>query len=194
MRHCIAELVKLIFGKRQVESDERYYGSERIQERKFAEPEEGYTLFLSSKEIIMKTYKYKLLFAGMIVVVLFMCGVIQEQVQKARWESIETDFRENQIVFEDICELLPVGEYYIITRENYDTGVDALNIVFSELGYKEIYIDSLGNVFFNKFEEGINFRGLVYLNNASYVIGLPKTESRILSGTVKWAVHYSHGL
>ena len=189
----MAKLVKLIFGKRQVESDEGYYGSERFRKESLRSLKKG-IYYLCGKEIIMKTYKNKLLFAGVIVVVLFMCGIIQEQVKKARWESIETDFRENQIVFEDICEWLPVGEYYKITRENYDAGVDALNIVFSELGYKEIYIDSLGNVFFNKFEEGINFRGLVYLNNASYVIGLPKTESRILSGTVKWAVHYSHGL
>jgi len=122
------------------------------------------------------------------------CTVYQEWESSSRTESIRNDLFQYQNIFEDTFRLFSLGSYHKISRENYDKNNASLIFLFEELNYKEIYSDFHGNIFFNKFEEGINFRGLVYLRNSSYVVGFIKTKSIVLDDEGKWIAHYSHGL
>lgn len=110
----------------------------------------------------------------------------------------ETSIRDDYITykgnFESIISLFPDDDYYKITSENYDKSNNNLCLIFEELQYSKIYSDYKGNVFFDKFGDGLSFHGLVYLKSPEYVIGIPKTKSEYISEDKKWCVYYAHGL
>lgn len=129
-----------------------------------------------------------------LIVVLLSVYMYQEFLDEYRNKNLIKDFEQHQELFEEIVEMFPIGKYQKITGGNYDSNEDTLNYVFNELHYTEIYSDYQGNVFFNKFEKGANFKGLVYVNSPSYVVGILKTKSIYINADDKWIIYYSHGL
>lgn len=131
------------------------------------------------------------------IIVLIICLVLSllffilDSNPKIPWDKqIKSDYQKYHDVFNSLLELMPQDKYYKISARDYDKNNDALKFVFEELGYTEIYTDFKGNVFFNRFSEGITFRGLVYLANKNYVVGIPESETIYISQDEKWIAYY----
>lgn len=129
-----------------------------------------------------------------VVAVLLAVNIYFELTESYEAEALKKDFEQNQEIFEKAVELFPYGEYKKITAVSNDRSNEYINCLFEDLQYTEIYSDYSGNVFFNRFEEGINFRGLVYVTDSGSVIGIIKTKSIVIDNEGKWIIHYSHGL
>ena len=111
-----------------------------------------------------------------------------------KWDNLKADFEQYKNIFEEVVEIFPHANYVRIKRDEYIGNNEFILYLFTELNFTEIYSDWHGNVFFNRFSEGISFDGIVYLNNPSYVVGIMKTESISIDVEGKWILHYSHGL
>ncbi len=108
-------------------------------------------------------------------------------------ESIRNDYLNHQYVFEQTVKLFPEDGFNRISLQDYDKNNEALAIIFEDLKYIDIYSHK-GNVYFNKFGDGLSFDGMVYLRNPSYVVGIIKTQTIYLDNSGKWISYYSHGL
>ena len=107
---------------------------------------------------------------------------------------LRKDFKQNRDVFENVIAMFEIDEYKKFSAKTYAGNDKDLNYLFKNLKYTEVYSDYFGNVFFNKFAEGINFNGLVYLNDKSYVVGIIKTKSVFIDSAERWIIHRFHGL
>lgn len=106
------------------------------------------------------------------------------------YESLRKDYTNHKTQFENVSNLFDFDSYYKVDRKNYDRTNSDLVFIFKNLGYKEIYTDGMGNVFFNKFSEGSTFRGLVFVTNPNYVIGIPESETIYISDNAEWIAYY----
>ena len=109
-------------------------------------------------------------------------------------ENIRNDYITYYEDFENVVSLFPVDNYYVISSENFDESNSHLVRIFKELQYNKIYSDYKGNVFFDKYGDGLGFYGLVYLRSPEYVIDILKTRSHFIDQNRKWCIYYAHGL
>ena len=104
-------------------------------------------------------------------------------------DELNVDLNENYDVFVNAVNLFPKDAYYRVKESDYEGNDTSIKMIF-DLGYTEIYSNASGDVFFNKFSEGIPFYGIVWLNDERGIVGIPDTKSKYLTEDKKWISYY----
>jgi hypothetical protein len=129
--------------------------------------------------------------------ILFLPYIIGEYNQYSILRELSIDFTRNKISFQTVGERLKSGDANnVISATNFDPNDPDLNVIFSRLGYMDIYTDNSNRVFFEKgyskayFGVARKLKCIVYVDSFNDMLNLGKVYYwRELSD--KWYVCFS---
>lgn len=134
----------------------------------------------------------KILFIFLFVIVLLVSCITKSAYPKNFQEASEELSEDLNVHYDLFCQatlLFPQDSHVRVKQSDYSGTDDCIKEIF-ELGYTEIYSNASGDVFFNKYSEGIPFYGIVWTNKCEYYVGIPDTKSQYLTTDKKWISYY----